>query len=109
MEVSSANLKGMDASFPINGELSRTAIQLPQEELNEEESRKALALSNDAVSISPVGRTLAAGVVENYEDAMDLLGVTTKDIMNYRDLALGAHTGLDAYRAVALLDGLDWA
>lgn len=107
MEVSSTNLKGMDVSFPINGDISRAAMQPTQEEPEEEERGKSLNISSDAVNISPVGKTLAAGVVETYEDAMDLLGMTTKDIMNHRNLAIGAHTGLDAYRVAALLDGLD--
>ena len=74
MEVSSTNLKGMDVSFPINGDISRAAMQPTQEEPEEEERGKSLNISSDAVNISPVGKTLAAGVVETYEDAMDLLG-----------------------------------
>lgn len=108
MEVASANINGLDGAFPLNGDASRASLQTTQEELEEDERQTSLNItSGDAVNISPAGRTLASGGVESYEEALDLLGMTTGSMLNHREFAIGAHTGLEAYRVAALLEGLE--
>ena len=107
MNISGAHFTGLDGALSINSETACNAMQTAQEELTEEERHESLAVAVDAVNISPVARTLVSGVVATYEEAMDLLGMTAENIVIQRNSALNAHTGLDAYRAARLLEGLD--
>lgn len=104
MEVMRAGLTGMEGIGIGDG--GRGIAATPAESVEHGEEARKAARSADAVNISATGRALASGEMEA-DEAAELNARALQGIQSNPDMALGAHTALNAYRVASLLSGLD--
>ena len=104
MEVVRSLYSGTETGFPVNNADAGRSV-VPTDAVENEEA-KTSRISRDAITISPTGKALSLGALDA-EEAMALTAQTIQGITGNRNVAFGAHTGLDAYRVASLLGELE--